>query len=137
MVKGLSTKPAKVGSEKIYLSKAREFLDGARRLLENEDWNSSAVLSIHAVISACDAICVRFMQLRHSGADHMQAVELLNSLPLERAEIESKVKQARRVISFKNAAEYEDRLIRQNEAQEMFKDAERLVEWVENRSKVA
>ncbi len=66
MVKGLSTKPAKVGSEKIYMSKAREFLDGARRLLENEDWNSSAVLSIHAVISVCDAICVRFMQLRHA-----------------------------------------------------------------------
>ncbi len=135
MVRGLSTKPAKVGSEKIYLSKAREFLDGARRLLENEDWNSSAVLSIHAVISACDAICVRFMALRHSGADHMQAVELLNSLPLERAEIESKLKQARRVISLKNAAEYEDRLIRQNEAQEMLRDAERLAEWGENRSK--
>jgi len=67
----------------------------------------------------------------------MQAVELLNSLPLERSEIESKLKQARRVISFKNVAEYEDRLIRQNEAQEMFRDAERLVEWVENRSKVA
>ena len=40
------------------------------------------------------------------------------------------------MISFKNAAEYEDRLIKQNEAQEMLRDAERLVEWVENRNKV-
>lgn len=87
------------------------------------------------VISACAAISARFMQLRHSGADHMQAVELLNSHPLERAKIESKLKQAREVISFKNAAEYEDRLIRQNVAQEMQRDAGRLVEWVENRSK--
>ena len=57
----------------------------------------------------------------------MQAVELLNSLPLERAEIESKLKQARRVISFKNAAEYEDRLIRQNEAGQEKQDLMKLL----------
>ncbi len=51
------------------------------------------------------------------------------------ATAKSRLKQARRVISFKNTVEYEDRLIRQNEAQEMLRDAERLVEWVENRSK--
>ena len=33
----------------------------------------------------------------------------------------------------KNAVEYEDRLISQTEAQEMLKDAQRLVEWVENK----
>ncbi len=67
----------------------------------------------------------------------MQAVELLGSLPFERFEIESKLKQARRVISLKNAAEYEDRLIKQTEAQEMLKDAQRLVEWVENKLRVS
>jgi len=61
----------------------------------------------------------------------MQAVELLSSLPLERSEIDSKLKQARRIISLKNAAEYEDRLIKQSEAQEILKDARRLFEWVE------
>ena len=75
-------------------------------LAEKEKWNSSAVLSVHAVISACDAVCAIFLQLRHGGADHLQAVELLGNLPLERSEIESKMKQARRVISLKNAAEY-------------------------------
>jgi hypothetical protein len=44
------------------------------------------------------------------------------------ASAKSRLKQARRVISLKNAAEYEDRLIRQNEAQGMLRDAERLVE---------
>lgn len=133
MVRGLATKPARVGSDKIYLTKAKEFLKGALMQAEKEECNSSAVLSIHAVISACDAVCARFLQLRHGGADHMQAVELLSSLPLERSEIESKLKQARRVISLKNAAEYEDRLIEKNEAQEILRDAERLVEWVENK----
>jgi len=60
-------------------------------------------------------------------------VELLGSLPFERSEIESKLKQSRRIISLKNAAEYEDRLIKQTEAHEMLKDAQRLVEWVENK----
>jgi hypothetical protein len=63
MVRGLTTKPARIGSDKIYLTKARDFLK----------------------------------------------------------------------ISLKNAAEYEDKLIKQTEAQEMLKDAQRLVEWVENR----
>jgi HEPN domain-containing protein len=69
----------------------------------------------------------------YAMVEWMQAVELLGSLPFERSEIESKLKQARRIISLKNAAEYEDRLIKQNEAQEMLKDAQRLVEWVENK----
>ncbi len=133
MVRGIATKPARIDSNKIYLTKARDFLKGAIMEAEKENWNSAAVLSIHAVISACDAICAKFLQLRHGGADHMQAVELLGSLPFERSEIESKLKQARRIISLKNAAEYEDRLIKQTEAQEMLKDAQRLVEWVENK----
>ncbi|MBU4374072.1 MAG: hypothetical protein L6244_06990 [Candidatus Methanoperedenaceae archaeon] len=108
MVRGLATKPTRIGSDKIYLRKAMEFLEGARLLAEKEKWNSSAVLSVHAVISACDAVCSRFLQLRHGGADHMQA---------------------RRVISLKNAAEYEDKLIKQSDAQEMQKEAGRLVEW--------
>jgi HEPN domain-containing protein len=133
MVRGIATKPARIGSDQIYLTKARDFLKGAIMEAEKENWNSAAVLSIHSVISACDAICAKFLQLRHGGADHVQAVELLGSLPFERSEIESKLKQARRIISLKNAAEYEDRLIKQTEAQEMLKDAQRLVEWVENK----
>ena len=135
MVKGLATKPTKMGSDRIYASKAREFLEGAKAEMEKGKWNSSAVLSVHAVISACDAVCARFMHLRYSGADHMQAVELLGGLSIERTGIESKLKQARRAISLKNTAEYEDKLIRQGDAQEMLRDAERLVEWAESKVK--
>ena len=102
-------------------------------MAEKEDWNSTAVLSIHAVISACDSVCARFLQMRHGGADHMQAVELLSNLPFDETEIESKLKQARRMISLKNTAEYEDRLIRQSDAKEMLKNAQRLVAWAESK----
>lgn len=133
MVRGLATKPTAIGSDKIYLNKAIEFLEGAKLLEDDRKWNSAAVLSVHAAISACDAVCARFLQLRHAGAEHMQAVELLASLPLNRGEIDTKLKQARRVISMKNAAEYEDRLIKQKDAQKMLKDAARLVKWVEEK----
>jgi HEPN domain-containing protein len=133
MVRGLATKPTKIGSDKVYLIKAREFLEGARILTENGKWNSSAVLSVHAVISACDAVCSRFIQLRHGGADHMQAVALLKSLPFEKDEIDSKLKQAGRVISLKNAAEYMDELIDRKDAEEMLRDAERIVEWAKSK----
>src|SRR5659263_687766 len=56
----ITTKPARIGSDKIYLTKARDFLKGAIMEEEKENWNSAAVLSIHAVISACDAICTKF-----------------------------------------------------------------------------
>lgn len=128
-MRGLSTKPAAVGSDMVYLGKAREFLDGARYLADRAQWNSSAVLSVHAVISACDAVCTRFLQLRHAGAEHMQAIRLLRKRPLEKGEIEAKMKQGGRVLTMKNAAEYEDRLIRQKEALGMLRDAERVVSW--------
>ena len=92
MVRGLATRPTSVGSDRIYLNKAREFLEGARLLAGEERWNASAVLAVHAVISACDALCARFLQMRHAGADHMQAVELLDSLPLDRGEVYAKLK---------------------------------------------
>lgn len=130
MVRGLSTKPTKIGADKLYLNKSKDFLVGAKSEIQNGNWNSSSVLSVHAVISACDAVCSRFLQLRHSGADHMHAVELLNSLPIDRKELDAKLKQARRVISMKNIAEYEDKLINREEAGEMLRDAERIVEWV-------
>lgn len=38
MVRGLATKPAKVGSDKIYLTKAREFLKGAMMQAGKEGW---------------------------------------------------------------------------------------------------
>lgn len=43
MVRGLITKPTRIGSDKIYLGKAEEFLEGAKALKEKEEWNSSAV----------------------------------------------------------------------------------------------
>jgi uncharacterized protein (UPF0332 family) len=124
-----STRPTKLGAEKSFFMKAEDFLEGAREQV-NDHSNGAATLTIHAVISACDAICAKFLQRRHAGSDHMQAVEMLNELPIDKDELRPKVRQASRVMSKKNVAEYEDRIIEKSEALQMIRDAERFIDWV-------
>jgi uncharacterized protein (UPF0332 family) len=124
-----STRPTKLGAEKSFFMKAEDFLEGAREQV-NDHSNTAATLTIHAVISACDAICAKFLQRRHAGSDHMQAVEMLNELPIDKDELRPKVRQASRVMSKKNIAEYEDRIIEKSEALQMIRDAERFIDWV-------
>lgn len=127
-----NTRPTKIGAEKNFLIKAEDFLEGARKEV-NAHSNAAATLAVHAVISACDAICAKLLQRKHAGADHMQAVEMISELPIDKDELRSKVRQASSVLSKKNMAEYEDRIITKDEADEMIRDAERFVEWVRKR----
>lgn len=128
MVKS-NTRATRIGAEKSFLVKAEDFLAGAKEAV-NDHSNASAALTVHAVISACDAICAKFLQRRHAGSDHMQAVEMLNELPIAKDEVRPKVRQASRVLSKKNLAEYEDRIIGHEEALSMIRDAERFLAWV-------
>jgi hypothetical protein len=63
----------------------------------------------------------------------MLAVEMLNELPIDKVEVRPKARQAARVLSKKNLAEYEDRTIGSEEARDMIKDAERFLAWVRKR----
>jgi len=128
MVKA-NTRATRIGAEKSFFIKAEDFLEGAKEAVNGHP-NASATLAVHAVISACDAICAKFLQRRHAGSDHMQAVEMLNELPIGKEEVRPKVRQASRVLSKKNIAEYEDRIIWSEEARSMIRDAERFLTWV-------
>jgi len=67
--------------------------------------------------------------VRHAGERHEDAVTLLQSLSLPRKTLSNKGRQLGRLLSIKNAAEYEERLIRESEAAEAVRDAERYLEW--------
>lgn len=54
---------------------------------------------------------------------------MLNELPIDKDELRPKIRQASRVLSKKNVAEYEDRVIGKDEARAMIRDAERFIEW--------
>lgn len=114
-----------------YLKKAKEDLDTARECLDAERWNAATINAVHCGISACDALTVFMIGVRHAGERHEDAVSLLQTLNLPKDTLASKGRQLSRLLEIKNAAEYEERLITQKEATEAARDAERFLEWVE------
>lgn len=123
------------GADSIYFEKASKFLDGAKTLLNIGNWNAAAVMAVHATISSCDAVCAKWLQKKHSGGKHAQAVHLLKELPFDQKEIRTKIKQAMRVVDIKNFAEYEDKLVREDVARDAVQSAERLFDWVKEKLK--
>ena len=112
-----------------YLKRAQECLTAAQLTYGREDWNSSAINSIHAVISFADAMCVYFLGKRHSGENHNDAAGLFKSIK-DDEEISVNANRIIRVLRMKNMAEYEERLVTRSEADKILKDAERLAEFV-------
>ncbi len=110
-----------------YLKKARENLDTARECLNAGRWNAATINAIHSGISACDALTVFMIGVRHAGERHWDAITLLQTLNLPKDALSSKGLQLSRLLAIKNTAEYEERLITQKEAMEAARDAERFL----------
>jgi len=117
-----------------YLKWAQECLTAAQLAYGREEWNSSAINSIHAVISLADAMCVYFLGKRHSGENHNDAAGLFKSIK-DDEDTNANVNRIIRVLRMKNMAEYEERLVNRPEADKMLKDAQRLAEFVKKRIK--
>ncbi|MFH2110723.1 MAG: HEPN domain-containing protein [Candidatus Bathyarchaeota archaeon] len=114
-----------------YLQKARENLETAKESLQAGRWNAAVINAVHSGISATDAITVFMVGVRHAGDRHEDALALLQTLNLPKDTLRAKSRQLSRLLSIKNASEYEERLIREKEAIEAVKDAERYFEYVE------
>lgn len=114
-----------------YLKKAEECIATARECLEKERWNSTAVNAIHCGISACGALTVFMTGTRHAGDRHEDAISLLETLEIPRDILTKKSRQLSSLLRIKTAAEYEERLISENDARQSMKDAERFFKWVE------
>ncbi len=87
--------------------------------------------AVHSGISTCDALTVFLIGARHAGERHEDAVALLQTLDLPRDTLQRKGHQLSRLLAIRNAAEYEERLMKEGEASEAVRDAERFLEWVE------
>ena len=114
-----------------YLKKAKECLDTAEECTNAGRWNAATINTVHCGISACDALTVFMIGVRHAGDRHEDAITLLQTLSLPKDILSSKGRQLSRLLGIKNVAEYEGRLITQNEAMEAVRDAERFLEWIE------
>ncbi len=117
-----------------YLKKAEECLASASRSFAAGEWNASTINSIHSSISAIDAICVFFLGQRNAGESHDGTVALLRTIKeLDPKDLNSMVNRTSRILSLKNMAEYEERLVSNSEAQKALKDADRGLQFVKSK----
>lgn len=113
-----------------YLKKAEECYHASKSSFNLREWNAAAINAIHACISACDAICIYYLGKRHAGESHNEAVSLFKTIKADDKEINTNASRISRILSIKNLAEYEGRLVTKNEAEKLLKDCERFIEYI-------
>jgi HEPN domain-containing protein len=114
---------------KNYLRKSEEFYNAALECLRTRRWNAAVMNAVHCGISACDAVTVFMLGVRHAGERHEDAVSLFQTVGLPRDVLAAKSKQLSRLLGIKNVAEYEERLMDEDDAKEAVRDAERFFSW--------
>jgi len=114
---------------KNYLKKSEECFGAASECLRTGRWNAAVINAVHCGISACDALTVFMLGMRHAGERHEDAISLLQTVGLPKDVLTAKSKQLSRLLGIKNAAEYEERLMNENDAREAVRDTERFLSW--------
>ena len=115
---------------KNYLRKSEECLDTASECLRTSRWNAAVINAVHCGISASDALTVFMLGVRHAGERQEDAISLFQTVSLPKDVLTAKSRQLSRLLGIKNAAEYEERLMNENDAREAVRDAERFSSWV-------
>jgi hypothetical protein len=108
-----------------HLKKAQEFAAAMETALEEKHWNAAALAAVHAAISAGDAMLAAFVGVRSAEQDHRHIVTLLADHLGKDGQQASR--HVQRVIARKNLVEYEERLIRQADANQMAGHVHRLM----------
>lgn len=130
MAKQSKTRHTSVGQEKLYLLKAKRFLDGAQVMIGEENWEAAASLGIHAIISSCDSLTAKFLKQRHSGADHKGLLDLLSMLPFaDKKELKDTKRRVAEAITAKTNVEYDDKPVRPTTAKHIVSEAGRVFCW--------
>ena len=111
-----------------YLKKAEDNHSQMHIALENDNFNAASTLAIQCVISSADAICVFEKGIRSLSQDHFDVCDLVRSISLPDSKDKSNI--LKRIIAKKNLIQYERRSIRQSEAKEIVKSANRFYQWV-------
>jgi hypothetical protein len=69
---------------KNYLRKSEECFNTALECLRTRRWNAAVVNAVHCGISACDAVTVFMLGVRHAGERHEDAISLFQTVGLPR-----------------------------------------------------
>ncbi len=129
---GMKTRPVSKYLYMNYLKKADEFFESAKDAHSKGNWNSCVTNSVHAAISSSDSIMIFFKGVRNAGEKREDVISLLRTLDFGE-EISKKIWQLQRLLQIKNAAEYEEKLMSQQDAENALRDAERFLGWVKEK----
>jgi len=130
MAKEIRTRGVDKKAYRIYLEKAGEFYKSMQENYDKGRWNASVADAVHCAISCCDAMTSFYLGFRHAGERHLDAVELFRKIDLNKKELESKIRNYISLVSVKNIAEYEDRLMNSKDAATARKACERFYSWI-------
>jgi len=115
---------------KNYLKKAEEFFSAMDSEFSKRNFNSCVLCAIHCGISAADALTVFFKGIRHAGERHIEVIELIESLDIDKSLLKNKIRQLVGLLDVKNMVEYEERLTTETGALTAVKSAERFFSFV-------
>jgi len=110
-----------------YLGKAQQHLAGALESIDRYD--TAVLLSVHAAISAADAVAAGLFGIRSVSQNHADQPRLIRQLLPEDGAAERAAEQRAALIDLKNTVEYEARRFKSEEAVVATKRAERVVNW--------
>ena len=130
---GVKTRTVDRRKFKNYLKKADEHHMAMEASYEQGLWNACVVNAIHCAISSTDALTVFYLGFRHAGDRHHDVLQLLRKLDIDKKELRSKSQQLSALLSIKNAAEYEERLMDDKDAENARKASDRLFSWVKEK----
>jgi HEPN domain-containing protein len=130
----VAAQPAQAWS---FLGKAAQFLEEAQEAQAKHRHDATMLNSIHAAISAADAVTVALAGRRSVDPDHQRAADLLEEVAADSSEIKLRAKQLRSLLSKKNVAEYQARRATAAQARDACLRAERFVGWVQGTVKRA
>ena len=130
MTRDIKTRAVEKGLNVNFIKKAEENLKSAVKNIENGSYNASAVNAVHSAISAVDAYCVFSIGKRCASENHKDTEYLImeTNFPKETSGVIVKLFVA--VIIIKNMAEYEELLVRQKEAEKAVREAQELLNAV-------
>lgn len=120
------------GKAKVYLEKSRRFATAARWALEAEQWDPAASAAVHAAINAADAANIHYLGEHSRSHAHRDTVAMVQEIEGPGSdEVQRLAKHLERLLSMKNLAEYEDKLLGKRDAVQAVTAMERARDIVE------
>ena len=116
----------------VYWRKAQDFYQGMLTANNDGNWNSLVLQAVHCAISATDALLVKKKGIRCSSKDHFDIIELLKT-SIDDKEINKYAGSLAKIINFKHLVEYEDRMVMEKEAYDIFLKTDRYYNWVKSK----